>query len=232
VPGAAFVAGKRYRLDDRAPYAWRTADYGRTWTRITGGSRPATTSTRFAKTRAGRPAVCGTEHGVYVSFDAGARWQSLSLNLPDTQVPTWSSAHDLVIATHGRSFYVLDGIDALRQADQVSADAAAHLFVPGPAVRRSRPAIRLCIARGCPWRCRSTSSMRVGMPCAASPGALARPVEPCVEPAHDRRRDVPGMICGCQPRTRAAGPTYRVRLNRWARTSSRSRSRATRVSPR
>lgn len=143
VPGGAFVAGKRYRLDDRAPYAWKTADYGRTWTRITGGIAPGdyVHAIREDPVRAGL-LYAGTEHGVYASFDAGARWQSLSLNLPDTQVPDLVvEAHDLVIATHGRSFYVLDGIDALRQADQVSADAAAHLFVPGPAVRRSRPAI-------------------------------------------------------------------------------------------
>lgn len=142
-PGGAFVAGKRHRLDDRAPYGWKTADYGRTWTRITSGIAPDdyVHVIREDPARAGL-LYAGTEHGVYVSFDAGAHWRPLSLNLPDTQVPDLVvEDHDLVIATHGRSFYVLEGIDALRQADRVPAAARAHLFVPGPAVRRYRPAV-------------------------------------------------------------------------------------------
>jgi len=141
--GAAFVAAKRYRLDDRTPYAWKTADYGRTWTRITAGIAPAdyVHVVREDPVRAGL-LYAGTEHGVYISFDGGARWQSLSLNLPDVQVPDLVvEAHDLVIATHGRSFHVLDGIDALRQADRIPPRASAHLFVPSPAVRRYRPAL-------------------------------------------------------------------------------------------
>ena len=84
----------------------------------------------------------GTEHGAHVSFDNGDHWQSLSLNLPDTQVADLVvAAQDLVIATHGRAFYVLDGIESLRQAPSLTSPAAAYLFEPGPAYRRSRAAI-------------------------------------------------------------------------------------------
>ena len=141
-PGAAYATGKRYRLDDRTPYAWRTLDYGRTWTRITRGFAPEdyVHAIREDTRRAGL-LYAGTEHGVYVSFDAGDHWQSLSLNLPDTQVPDLVvEDQDLVIATHGRSFYVLDGIESLRQVTADVLNAAVHLFEPGPAYRRSRPA--------------------------------------------------------------------------------------------
>ncbi|MCX6549677.1 MAG: glycosyl hydrolase, partial [Acidobacteria bacterium] len=141
-PGAAYVAGKRYRLDDRAPYAWRTQDYGRTWVRIVRGIAPGdyVHAIREDTKRAGL-LFAGTEHGIHVSFDNGGQWQSLSLNLPDTQVSDLVvQDQDLVIATHGRSFYVLDGIECLRQFTPDVANASVHLFVPGPAYRRARAA--------------------------------------------------------------------------------------------
>ncbi|MBK5254539.1 MAG: glycosyl hydrolase, partial [Vicinamibacteria bacterium] len=140
--GTAFLAGKRYRLDDRAPYAWRTTDYGRTWTRITEGLGASDYVHAIREDRK-RPGLlyAGTEHGVHVSFDRGDHWQSLSLNLPDVQVSDLVvEDQDLVIATHGRSFYVLDGIESLRQATPEVMDASVHLFEPGPAYRRARPA--------------------------------------------------------------------------------------------
>jgi hypothetical protein len=83
----------------------------------------------------------GTEHGVYVSFDDGDNWQSLSLNLPDTQVPDMVvEENDLVIATHGRSFYVLDDIGVLRQITPEVARASVHLFQPRDAVRSVKQA--------------------------------------------------------------------------------------------
>lgn len=139
-PGTAYVAGKRYRLDDRAPYAWRSDDYGKTWTRIVDGIG-AKDYVHAVREDVKRPGLlfAGTEHGVHVSMDDGARWQSLSLNLPDVQVSDLVvEEQDLVIATHGRSFYVLDGIEPLRQSGD--AVAAVQLFVPGPAYRRARPA--------------------------------------------------------------------------------------------
>lgn len=143
VSGAAYAAGKRYRLDDRAPYAWRTVDYGKTWIRIATGFPPGD-YVHAVREDPKRPGLlyAGTEHGVYVSFDNGGRWQSLSLNLPDTQVSDLVPEElDLVIATHGRSFYVLDGIEALRQVTPQALEAPLHLFRPGPAYRRARPAV-------------------------------------------------------------------------------------------
>jgi photosystem II stability/assembly factor-like uncharacterized protein len=142
-PGSALAAGKRHRLDDRAPYIWKTTDYGKTWARIVSGIRPDdfVHAVREDVTRPGL-LFAGTEHGVYVSLDAGARWQSLSLNLPDVQVSGLAvEAHDLVIATHGRSFYVLDDIDALRQYTSEMIASRAHLFEPRAAVRRVYPAV-------------------------------------------------------------------------------------------
>jgi photosystem II stability/assembly factor-like uncharacterized protein len=142
-PGSALVAGTRHRLDDRAPYIWKTTDFGKTWTRIVIGIRPGdfVHAVREDITRPGL-LFAGTEHGIYVSFDAGARWQSLSLNLPDVQVSgVVVEAHDLVIATHGRSFYVLDDIDALRQYTPAVLASPAHLFQPRDAVRRVYPAV-------------------------------------------------------------------------------------------
>ncbi len=140
--GTAYVAGKRYRLDDRAPYAWRTHDYGRTWTPVVTGIAPQDYVHAIREDTV-RPGLlyAGTEHGVSVSFDAGDHWQRLSLNLPDTQVPDLVvEDQDLVIATHGRSFYVLDGIESLRQLSTRVVTAPVHLFVPGAAYRRARPA--------------------------------------------------------------------------------------------
>ncbi len=140
--GTAFLSGKRYRLDDRAPYAWRTTDYGKTWNRIVQGLGPEdyVHAIREDPKRQGL-LYAGTEHGIHVSFDRGDHWQSLSLNLPDVQVSDLVvEDQDLVIATHGRSFYVLDAIQSLRQATPEVALQAAHLFEPGPAYRRSRAA--------------------------------------------------------------------------------------------
>ena len=83
----------------------------------------------------------GTEHGVWVSFDAGDAWQPLSLNLPDTQVADLVvEAHDLVAGTHGRSIYVLDDIGSLRQWTPEIARARLHVFSPRPAIRSLSPA--------------------------------------------------------------------------------------------
>jgi photosystem II stability/assembly factor-like uncharacterized protein len=117
-PGTAYLAAKHYLQDDRAPYVYRTQDYGRTWTRIVGGIRADdyVHVVREDPTRAGLLYV-GTEHGVYVSWDDGASWRSLRLNLPDVQVSDLVvHGADLVIATHGRSMYVLDDVTTIRAA--------------------------------------------------------------------------------------------------------------------
>ncbi|MGH7554184.1 MAG: glycosyl hydrolase, partial [Longimicrobiales bacterium] len=141
--GAAYVATKRYDLDDRRPYIWRTNDFGKTWTSIVSGIRPDdyVHVVREDPVRAGL-LYAGAEHAVYVSLDDGARWQPVSLNLPDLQVSDLVVAgRDLVIATHGRSFWVLDDVSPLRQWNADVAASEAFLFAPAESTRRLRPAL-------------------------------------------------------------------------------------------
>ncbi len=136
-PGTAYVAATRYKLDDFAPYLYKTTDFGRSWRKITAGI-PATHFVRVVRADPDRRGLlyAGGEFGVYVSFDDGARWQSLRLNLPVTPI------HDLIVhrtdliaATHGRGFWVLDDLTPLHQlTDQVAA-SATHLFQPRDAYR-------------------------------------------------------------------------------------------------
>ncbi len=142
-PAGALVAGIRYEMDDRSPYAWKTEDYGATWTRI-GDAIPDGAFVRVLREDPARAGLlyAGTERGVFVSFDAGSHWSDLSLRLPDTPVTgIVVEERDLVISTHGRSFWVLDDIETLRQLDEGVAAAEAHLFRPAAAVRRSVPAV-------------------------------------------------------------------------------------------
>jgi photosystem II stability/assembly factor-like uncharacterized protein len=137
-PAAAYVAVKNYQNDDRKPYIFKTGDYGKTWTKIVNGipDNDFVHAVREDPLKAGL-LFAGTEHGIYVSFDEGAEWQSIRLNLPDTQVSDLLiQGNDLVIATHGRSFYVLDDITPLRQATPTLSTEDAHLFLP-PAVERN-----------------------------------------------------------------------------------------------
>jgi hypothetical protein len=117
-PAVAFAAVDRSRLDDFAPYIYRTRDYGATWQLITDGigARSFLRAVREDPQSKGL-LFAGTEFGVYVSFDDGDHWQSLQLNLPVTSVRDLTiHGDDLVIATHGRSFWILDNITPLRQA--------------------------------------------------------------------------------------------------------------------
>ena len=142
-PGGAYIAARRNQLDDRHPYVYKTHDYGKTWTKIVSGipDNDFAQAVREDTVRRGL-LYLGTEHGMYYSLDDGANWVPLSLNLPDTQVADIAvEKHDLVIATHGRSFYVLDGIDLLRQFTPEVLSGKAYLFAPQAAVRPSRPAV-------------------------------------------------------------------------------------------
>ncbi len=141
-PGGAYVAVKNYQNDDRRPYLFKTADYGKTWSKIVDGipEYDFVHAVREDPVRQGL-LFAGTEHGIYVSFDDGTGWQSLAMNLPDTQVPDLVvEGRDLVIATHGRSFYVLDDITPLRQLTPEVVTEDAHLFRPPAAQRNVGPA--------------------------------------------------------------------------------------------
>ncbi|HEX4628701.1 MAG TPA: hypothetical protein VH137_07920 [Gemmatimonadales bacterium] len=137
---AAYAAVDRHRLDDFAPYIYRTRDGGRHWTRIGQGIAPQAyvQAVRADPVHQGL-LYAGTETGAYVSFDDGDHWQSLQLNLPTASVRDLAiHGHDLIAATHGRSFWVLDDVTPLRQLGDTVLRAAAHLFAPAPTVRLRR----------------------------------------------------------------------------------------------
>jgi hypothetical protein len=131
-PGTAYVAAKRYQLDDRQPYIYRTDNYGETWVKTVSGIADGH-FVHAVREDIVRPELlfAGTEHGVYISFDNGARWQTFNRNLPDVQVPNLVlKDNDLVIATHGRSAYVMDNVSALRQLSAAVVASDVHLFDP------------------------------------------------------------------------------------------------------
>lgn len=140
--GTAYIAAKRYQMDDRTPYIWKTNDFGKTWTKIIKGIRADdyVHAVREDITRAGL-LYAGTEHGVWVSYNDGGSWESLSLNLPDVQVSDVQvTEKDLVVGTHGRSIYVLDDISPVRTKD-AGIQAGLHLFKPYYAVRTVQKAV-------------------------------------------------------------------------------------------
>jgi photosystem II stability/assembly factor-like uncharacterized protein len=136
-PAVAYAAVDRSRLDDRTPYLYRTRDFGATWQRIDKGIT-ADSFVRGVREDTERRGLlfAGTELGVYVSFDDGDEWQSLQLNLPVTSVRDLTiHGEDLIVATHGRSFWILDNITPLRQAADAAKADAFWLYRPAPAVR-------------------------------------------------------------------------------------------------
>jgi photosystem II stability/assembly factor-like uncharacterized protein len=135
--GTAYVAANRYQLEDPAPYIYKTTDYGRTWTKIVNGIPQAEWARSVREDPERRDLLfASTERGVYVSFDGGGHWQSLQRNLPPVPVHDLAIKEgDLIAATHGRSFWILDDISPLRQlADSITA-ADAHLYRPRDAYR-------------------------------------------------------------------------------------------------
>ena len=135
--GTAYVAVDRHQNDDLNPYIYKTNDYGKTWTKLTHGL-PDGAFVRAVRedTKKRNLLYAGTENGVYVSFNDGADWRSLKLNLPTTPVHDLViKDNDLVVATHGRAFWVLDDISPLRQFSEDVTKQDAHLYTPGPAYR-------------------------------------------------------------------------------------------------
>ena len=128
----AYAAVNRFRLDDLHPYIYRTHDGGKSWQKIVSGlpeNEPVNT-VREDPERKGL-LFTGTERSVYVSWDDGDHWQSLQMNLPPTSIRDLVVHHDdVVVGTHGRSFWILDNITPLRQISHEIANARAHLFAP------------------------------------------------------------------------------------------------------
>jgi photosystem II stability/assembly factor-like uncharacterized protein len=141
-PATAYVAATMYKWDDNKPYLYKTSDYGKTWKKITNGI-PDTTFTRVIREDPNKRGLlyAGTETGMYVSFDNGEHWQSLQLNLPIvpiTDLAIQKREKELVVATQGRAFWILDDLPVLHQlmdAGGLNAVAETRLFKPKESYR-------------------------------------------------------------------------------------------------
>ena len=136
-PAVAYVAANRFQMDDNEPYLFKTADYGRTWTRIdqsgTPNGIPSGEFTRVIREDEERRGLlyAGTERGLWASLDDGATWFSLRKNLPIVPVHDIALRDgDLIAATHGRSFWIIDDLSVLRQLSAASIAQGSHIFTP------------------------------------------------------------------------------------------------------
>jgi photosystem II stability/assembly factor-like uncharacterized protein len=139
-PNTVYAAVNRFRLDDSRPYIYRTHDGGQTWQKITNGL-PDDASVNVVREDPVRQGLlfAGSERAVYVSFNDGDSWQSLQLNLPATSMRDLVVHNDdIVVGTHGRSFWILDNITPLRQLSDQVTGSSAFLFKPGLAYRVRR----------------------------------------------------------------------------------------------
>ncbi len=176
-PGTAYLSVRKPLLNDYSPYIWKTTDFGQTWTKIVTGIRPDAYvhAVREDPTRKGL-LYAATQHGVFMSYDDGASWQDITLNMPDIPVSDLIvEGNELVIATHGRGFWVLDNVAPLRQATPALMASDIHLFTPPPAYR-SGPALTIS------YVLRSAPSRAV-LEILDSAGAVLRTIEPDTAPA-------------------------------------------------
>lgn len=137
VPGGLYLAATCYKLDDFRPYLYRTKDYGQTWTRITDGIG-IEDFTRVVRADLKRPGLlyAGTENGMYISFDDGITWKPFQLNLPTVPITDLTIKNDdLIVATQGRSFWVLDDLTSLHQLSEEVTKSPFHLYQPRPTYR-------------------------------------------------------------------------------------------------
>ncbi|MDB4892725.1 MAG: hypothetical protein JWL61_4580 [Gemmatimonadetes bacterium] len=135
--GTAYLAAEKYKLQDIAPYIFKTEDFGATWTKIVNGIEEGdfVRAVREDPVRKGL-LFAGAEHAPYISFDTGAHWQRISLGLPDVQVSDIDvKDNDVVISTFGRGIYILDDISALRELSTTSLRSPLHLYTPADAIR-------------------------------------------------------------------------------------------------
>jgi photosystem II stability/assembly factor-like uncharacterized protein len=137
VKGKAYFVGTKYKSDDFTPYIFKTEDYGKTWTKIANGILP----NHFARCiRADKKVrgllYVGTEYGMYISYDDGANWQSFQLNLPIVPITDLTiKENDLIVATQGRSFWVLDDLSVVQQKAASIVDKNLHIFGVNDAYR-------------------------------------------------------------------------------------------------
>ena len=136
-PGTAYVAVDRHQFDDLHPYIYKTSDYGKTWTKL-GQGIPDNTFVRVVREDPKKRGLlyAGTETGVFVSFDDGKGWRPLKLNLPTTPVHDLAiKENDLLVATHGRAFWILDDVSPLRQYSDEIQQKEMFLYTPATAYR-------------------------------------------------------------------------------------------------
>lgn len=137
VKGGAYIAGTQYKMGDYEPYLYKTKDYGKTWTRITAGI-PNDYFTRVVRADPHRQGLlyAGTERGMFVSFDDGASWKPFQMNLPIVPITDLAIKEDnLIAATQGRSFWMIDDLTVLHQLSDEVAQKDFHLFKPMDAYR-------------------------------------------------------------------------------------------------
>jgi len=136
-PAVAYAAVDRGRLDDQTPYIYRTRDYGATWQLVTNGiTAPAFLRAVREDPQSKGLLFAGTEFGVYVSLDDGDHWRPLQLNLPVSSIRDLAiHGDDLVVATHGRAFWILDNITPLRQVSEARKAGGPWLYRPATAIR-------------------------------------------------------------------------------------------------
>lgn len=135
--GTAYFVGTKYKLDDFAPYIFKTEDYGKTWKKITNGidNMHFTRAMRADKKRSGL-LYAGTEYGMYISYDDGANWKKFQLNLPIVPITDLTiKENDLIVATQGRSFWVLDDLTVVQQKDAEVLNKNLHVFAANDAYR-------------------------------------------------------------------------------------------------
>jgi len=128
--GTAYIAGTRYKSDDFTPYLYKTDDYGKTWKLITAGIN-AMHFTRVVRADHKRPGLlyAGTEYGMYISFDAGEHWKTFQLNLPLVPITDLTiKENDLIVATQGRAFWILDDLSILQQEENALLKKNLHVF--------------------------------------------------------------------------------------------------------
>ncbi|MDQ6601522.1 MAG: glycosyl hydrolase, partial [Chloroflexota bacterium] len=136
-PATAYVAATRYKSDDTTPYVYKTTDSGKTWTTITNGI-PAGDFTRVVREDPEQRGLlyAGTETGIYVSFDDGGNWQRVGGSIPLVPIHDLViKGTDMVVATHGRAFWILDDVTPFRQIAAGTTGDGTHLFAPRPTVR-------------------------------------------------------------------------------------------------
>lgn len=150
--GAAYIVGTRYKLDDFTPYIYKTEDYGKSWKLITNGidKMHFTRVVRADKKRAGL-LYAGTEYGMYISYDDGANWRKFQLNLPVVPVTDLTiKNNDLIVATQGRAFWVLDDLGVVQQNDVAVTKKNLHVFTSQPSYRIPGMDPRWAAFRGAP----------------------------------------------------------------------------------